>query len=87
MIDKNAGFIFVEQKTLGPSEKFSVKTRRQLVNHLVDFMRNVYGKQIKTDHKIAVAKAAIILFPCMKIENSDIGGIVSVLCVVCTGKT
>lgn len=77
LIDKNAGFIFVESKALGPTEKLSVKTRRQLVNHLVDFMRHVYGKQIVTEHKISVAKAAIILFPCLKIQNSAIGGIVS----------
>lgn len=77
LIDRNAGYIFVESKALGPKEKLSEKTRRQLVNQLVDFMRHVYGRKITAEHKIATAKAAIILFPCMEIEDSAIGGIVS----------
>lgn len=56
-------------KHLGPKEKLSEK--------LVDFMRHVYGRKITAEHKIATAKAAIILFPCMEIEDSAIGGIVS----------
>lgn len=82
MIDKNGGHIFVESKALGPDEKFSDRTRRQLVALLVDFMRHVFGKKITADNKIATAKAAIILFPCMKIENSTFDGIVSVLIVL-----
>lgn len=79
LIDKNGGHIFVESKALAPKEKLSEKTRRQLVNHLVDFMRHVYGIKITAEHEIATAKAAIILFPCMEFENSAIGGIVSLV--------
>lgn len=78
LIDKNASHIFVESESLGTNGKLLERTRRQLVNHLVNFMLHVHGQKITTEQKIATAKAAIILFPCMEVKNSTIGGIVSV---------
>lgn len=77
LIEHNAGHIFVESKSLQPQQTLSERTRKQLVTHLVDFMRKVFGSKITVDHKTATAKAAIILFPCMEVIPSKIGGIVS----------
>lgn len=56
LIDKNGGYIFVESKGLSPKEKLSEKTRRHLVNHLVDFMRHFTAKKSPQSIKLPLQR-------------------------------
>lgn len=68
LIQENATEILHESKTTG---ELTQCTRRKLINRLHDYLKETYGD------KSALAKATITLFPCLKTNESAIGGIVS----------
>lgn len=73
MLEKNGGDIFVESKVLKEDEHLSTKSRIKLVQLLVDFMHQVYGKKITQQNKVDAAKATVALFPCLKFAGSELG--------------
>lgn len=74
LIQENATEILHESKTTGELTQF---TRRKLIKRLHDYLKETYGDKATHDDKSALAKATITLFPCLKTNESAIGGIVS----------
>lgn len=74
LIDADATAILHENKTAG---ELSEKSRRKLTKLLHEYLTETYGDCVTKNEKIALARATIVLFPCLKIDESSIGGIVS----------
>lgn len=58
----------------GREKKLNDKSRKSLVHILARFVTDKFGQ---SQQKIAVSKAAIYLFPSLRVVNSTVGGIVS----------
>lgn len=66
-------------KHFDKKQKFTTTIRRKLVHILTELIRERYGdKNPKNSDIEMVCRAAVNLFPCLKVEPSKIGGIVSV---------
>lgn len=72
----NAGVdkIIFESKTTG---NLTEVTRKLLVRHVVKYMEQMYGLSPRKEQYISTSNAVICLFPCLKYESSQLGGIVS----------
>lgn len=76
-INNNGGSIlFSEYAT---SNELKSASRKKLVSYLVDYLLACHGEGVPKSAKVAVAKAAVRLFPSFYIEDSCVGGIVSVI--------
>lgn len=59
------------------NHKLTDSSRNKLVDVLADFMFLKFGPYPSKEEKILISKLAIELFPCLRIPNSKIDGIVS----------
>lgn len=53
------------------------KTRKQLIDLLFEYIREKLSTKPTKDELIELCHTTILLFPSLKTENSEIGGIVS----------
>lgn len=60
-------------------QTFKDSTRRLLINICCRMLAKCYGSHPKRQEKIDLAHAIIDLFPTYRVNNSEIGGIVSFL--------
>lgn len=65
--------LFVEEN----EDKLSPRSQDTVLKYVLEFIKNQYTLSIRPDDMIQVCKAVIALFPSLKVEDSEIGGIVS----------
>lgn len=74
LISVGADKILFKSKT---SNNLTEITRKSLVRHIMNYMKQVYGLSPKSEQYISTSHAVIELFPCLIYKNSQMGGIVS----------
>lgn len=67
--------LFIEELNQG----LTLASQNRIFHHVFEFIKSEYTVQAKTATIIEVCKAAIELFQSLKIEDSAIGGIVSII--------
>lgn len=68
-------YLFIEEQNQG----LTLASQNRIFHHVFEFIKSEYTVQAKTESIIEVCKAAIELFHSLKIEESAIGGIVSIV--------
>lgn len=71
---RNAAFLIEEFKQTEDLTNTSVAL---LIRHVLSLMRDKFGDYPIRQQKESTAHALITLFPCLKVKNSQTGGIVS----------
>jgi hypothetical protein len=66
-------------KAIEQHKPLTDKERQELIRHLSTYAMRISGPRPPQDVKIAIAKTAVVLFPCMDTRNEDTGGIVCIV--------
>lgn len=74
MKSHNCTHIILEEKK---NKQLTDKSLKKLLNRVIDYMESEFGLHATNEEMTVVSHRIIQLFPSLKIEKSDCGGIVS----------
>lgn len=64
-------------ETYDEGEQISISQRKDLMNKVADMIIDFFGYYPDQNEKVMISKAIVSLFPCLAMNPSECGGIVS----------